>query len=137
MEGRVFDAFCVINALSFHFTVLLIAFFILCILLKPNLRKKKSTILMGYLAVTDLVVGVIVQPVFLVSVLCRIAGQCSGCAVDTARGYLLRVSCGSSLVHATLIAWERYIAIKHALQYKLVVTTKNSWQEPLRRGSSL
>ena len=136
MEGRVFDAFCVINALSFHFTALLIAFFILCILLKPNLRKKKSTILMGYLAVTDLV-GVIVQPVFLVSVLCRIAGQCSVCAVDTACGYLLRVSCGSSLVHATLIAWERYIAIKHALQYKLVVTTKDSWQEPLRRGSSL
>ena len=30
----------------------------------------------------------------------------------------------SSFLHITLIAWERYIAIKHALRYNLVVTTK-------------
>ena len=114
----------VINGLSFPFTAILNAFFILCILLKPNLRRKKSTVLMGYLAVTDLVVGLIVQPVFLASVLCRLTGRCSSCDVDTARVYLFRVICGSSLVHVTLIAWERYIAIKYALQYKLVVTTK-------------
>ena len=123
--------------LSFPFTGLPNAVFILRVLLKPNLRRKTSTVLVGYLAVTDLVFGVIVQPVFLESVLCRIAGQCSVCAVDTARVYLLRVSCGSSLVHVTLIAWERYIAIKHALQYKLVITTKRLLAEPLRRGSSL
>ena len=114
----------VINGLSFPFTAILNAFFILCILLKPNLRRKKSNVLMGYLAVTDLVVGLIVQPVFLASVLFRLTGRCSSCDVDTARVYLLRVICGSSLVHVTLIAWERYIAIKYALQYKLVVTTK-------------
>ena len=115
---------CAINGLSFPFTTLLNAVFILCILLKPNLRRKKSTVLIGYLAVTDLLVGVTVQPKFLVSVLCRMTGRCSSCPVDTVRVYLLRVSCGSSLVHVTLIAWERYIPIKQALQYKLVVTTK-------------
>ena len=114
----------IVNGLGFPLTALLNAVFILCILLKPNLRRKKSTILMGYLAVTDLVVGVIVQPISLANVLCQITGRCSSCPVDTARVYLLRVSSGSSLAHATLIAWERYIAIKHALQYKLVVTTK-------------
>ena len=114
----------IINGLSFPFTALFNAVFILGILFKPNLRRKKSTVLTGYLAVTDLVVGVIVQPIFLASVLCRITGRCSNCAVDSARVYLLRISCMSSLAHVTLVAWERYIAIKHALQYKLVVTTK-------------
>ena len=114
----------IVNGVSFPFTALLNAVFILCILLKPNLRKQKSTVLMGYLAVTDLVVGVIVQPISLASVLCQMTGRCNFCAVDTARVHLLRVSSGSSLIHVTLIAWERYIAIKHALQYKLVVTTK-------------
>ena len=114
----------VVNGLSFPFTALLNAVFILGILFKQNLRGKKSTVLTGYLAVTDLVVGVIVQPIFLASVLCRITGRCNGCAVDSARVYLLRVSCKSPLVHVTLVAWERYMAIKHALQYKLVVTTK-------------
>ena len=114
----------VINGVSFPFTALLNAVFILSILFKPNLWRKKSTIMMGYLAVTDLLVGVIVQPMFLASALCQKIGRCSSCAVDTVRAYLLRVSCGSSFVHVTLMAWERYIAVKHALHYKLVVTTK-------------
>ena len=114
----------IVNGVSFPFTALLNAFFILCILLKPNLRRKKSTVLIGYLEVTDLVVGVIVQPMFLANVLCQMTGGCSSCIVDTARVYLVRVSSGLSLAHVTLVAWESYMSIKHALQYKLVVTTK-------------
>ena len=114
----------IVNGLSFPLTAFFNAFFIACILLKPNLRRKKSTIMMGYLAVTDLVVGAIGQPMFLANVLCQMIGRCSSCTVDIARYYLLRAGCGSSLVHVTLTALERYIAIKHALQYKLVVTTK-------------
>ena len=114
----------ILSGVSFPVTALLNACFILCILLRPNLRRKKSTVLIGYLAVTDLVVGVIVQPMFLANVLCQMTGGCSSCAIDTARAYLLRVSCGSSLAHVTFIACERYIAIKYALQYKLIVTTK-------------
>ena len=112
----------VINGLSFPFTALLNAVFILSILFKPNLRRKKSTIMMGYLAVTDLLVGVIVQPMFLASALCQITGRCSSCAVDTVRAYLLRVSCGLFMSHSS--HGKDTIAVKHARQYKLVVTTK-------------
>ena len=44
--------------------------------------------------------------------------------VDSVFYYLLVVTCGSSISHLTLLAWERYIAIKHALRYKVIVTTK-------------
>ena len=114
----------VINCVSFPFTALLNAYFILCILLKPNLRRKKSIVLIGYLAATDFYVGVIVQPLFLAGVLCRISERCSSWAVDVTRYYLAGVGFVSSFLHITLIAWERYIAIKHSLRYNLIVTTK-------------
>ena len=114
----------VINGVSFPFTALLNAYFILCILFKPNLRRKKSIVLIGYLAVTDLFVGVIVQPLFLASELCRISERCSSRNIITTCFYLASVGRVSSSLHITLIAWERYIAIKHTLRYNLVVTTK-------------
>ena len=80
----------ILSGVSFPVTALLNTCFILCILLRPNLRRKKSTVLIGYLAVTDLVVGVIVQPMFLANVLCQMTGGCNSCAIDTARAYLLR-----------------------------------------------
>ena len=45
------------------------------------------------------------------------------CVVDSAFYYLVTVTCGSSISHLTLVAWERYVAIKHTLRYRLIVTT--------------
>ena len=114
----------VINGVSFPFTALLNAYFILCILLKPNLRRKKSIVLTAYLAVMDHVVGVIVHPLFLAGALCRFFEQCNSCAFDTPCIYLAGFIRLSSFLHITLIAWEGYIAINHVLHYNLVVTSK-------------
>ena len=112
-----------IIAISFPFTVLFNGLLIWNIIRRPALRKKNFMVVVGYLAVTDLASGVFVQPTFIASQLCRITGQCRICDVDTVFYYLVIVTCGSSISHLTLVAWERYIAIKHALRYTVIVTT--------------
>ena len=87
------------------------------------LRRKKSTVVLGYQALTDFAVGIVVQPTFVATQLCRITGQCRVCTLDSIFYYLIAVICASSFDHLLLVAWERYIAIKHALRYKLIVTT--------------
>ena len=114
-----------INGISFPITTilngLLIFFFIIR---RPILKRKKSTVVIGYQALTDLAVGMIVQPKFVAMQLCRITGQCRICTLDSISYYLMIVMCTSSFDHLLLITWERYTAIKHALRYRLIVTTK-------------
>ena len=112
-----------INVVSWPFIVLFNALLIFYIIWRSTLRRKKSIVVLGYLAVTDLAVGVIVQPVFIATQLCRIHGPCNMCVVDSAFYYLVTVTCGSSISHLTLVAWERCVAIKHTLRYRLIVTT--------------
>lgn len=112
-----------INGLTFPFTAFFNGCLIFYIIREPTLRQKKSNVLIGYQAVTDLAVGVVAQPLFIATQLCRITGQCRTCAVDSAFYYVAIVTCGSSIHHLILIAWERYVAIKHALRYRLIVTT--------------
>ena len=112
-----------IIAISFPLTVLFNGLLIWNIIRRPTLRKKNFMVVIGYLAVTDLASGVFVQPTFIARQLCRITGQCRICDVDTVFYYLVIVTCGSATSHLTLVAWERYIAIKHALRYVVIVTT--------------
>ena len=110
-------------AISFPFTVLFNGLLIWNIIRRPMLRKKNFMVVIGYLAVTDLATGVFVQPTFIARQLCRITGQCRIYDVDTVFYYLVIVTCGSSISHLTLVACERYIAIKHALRYAVIATT--------------
>ena len=112
-----------INVVRWPFIVLLNALLIFFIIQRRTLRRKKSVVVLGYLAITDLAVGVIVQPVFIATQLCRIHGQCRMCVVDSTFFYLVTVTCGLSISHLTLGAWERHVAIKHAFRYRLIVTT--------------
>ena len=57
----------VLNAVTFPFTALLNGIFILSVLLKKYFRKHKSCVLLAFLAMTDLLVGAVVQPMLLVS----------------------------------------------------------------------
>ena len=71
-----------INVVSWPFIVLLNALLIFFIIRRSTLRRKKSIVVIGYLAVTDLAVGVIVQPVFIATQLCRIHGPSKMCVVQ-------------------------------------------------------
>ena len=113
-----------IIAISFPFTVLFNDLLIWNIIRRPTLRKNNFMVAIEHQAITDLATGVFVQPTFIASQSCRITGQCRICDVDTVFYYLFIVTCGSSISHLTLVAWERCIAIKHAHRYMVIVTTK-------------
>ena len=56
--------FAVISIVTFPFTAALNAFVIVAVKTKSRMRANKSNILLACLATTDLMVGVIVQPLF-------------------------------------------------------------------------
>ena len=100
------------------------ALVILCVVKVPRLRRIKSNVLLSLLAVTDLVVGAIVCPLFIASLSCQISGQCDSCQIDSATFFLLIICSFSSLFHLVLIALDRFIAIRFALRYKGLVTIR-------------
>ena len=111
-----------INGISFPITTILNGLLIYFVSRRPMLRRKKSTVVIGYQVVADLAVGITVQPIFVAAQPCRITGQCEICTLDSIFYYLAIPTCASSMDHL-LIAWERYTAIKHALRYRSIVTT--------------
>ena len=113
------------NALICPAIVVCNASVIFCVVTEPRLRRTKSNVLLSLLAVTDLAVGAIVCPLFIASFSCRISGQCDySCQIDTAAFFLLIACSCSTLFHLVLIALDRFIAIKLALRYKALVTTR-------------
>ena len=112
-----------VNLLMIPFTLFFNSLLIYLIFFQLQAREKEKNIAVGYLAMTDLAVGLGLQPLFVATELCRITGQCNICILDNLVWYFGTVVCRSSLNHLVLIAWERYVAIKHALRYATIVTT--------------
>ena len=115
-----------INSVMFPFTALFNLLLVYMIFFKRKVRRRKSNLSIGYLAITDLAVGVVLQPISIAVDLCRINGRCGmpgKCVLDLIVWYVGTVLSRSSMNHLVIVAWERYVAIKHALQYEIIVTT--------------
>ena len=78
----------------------------------------------GCLATTDGITGMIAQPLFTVWKLTALKGEASSayCSLQTLSGNSLRILIGASLFYLVLLNVERYIAIKHSLEYITMVT---------------
>ena len=79
---------------------------------------------MSSLAVADLLIGVIFIPIWVIIAL-MITGQVPVervCALLVINHNLMTCSLFSSLYHLTAIAWERYVAIRKWVDYKIIVT---------------
>ena len=89
----------------------------------PSLRYPSIVFLCG-LAVSDLAVGLVVQPLFIAVELLKIHGLPSGgdCTLETAFLALAFIVCGVSFGLVTLISMDRYIAIQYPLRYPSIVT---------------
>ena len=86
--------------------------------------KKNSHIQLSSLAVADLLIGVIFIPTWVINALV-ITGQVSVervCALLVINNNLMACLLFSSLYHLTAIAWERYVAIRKWVDYKIIVT---------------
>ena len=82
---------------------------------KSRLTAIKSNILLACLATTDLMVGVIVQPMFTALMITIVRRDIT--TLQKVAKFLTNILCDTSLVHLVLISGERYLAMKHTFSY--------------------
>ena len=89
----------------------------------PSLRYPSIVFLCG-LALSDVAVGLVVQPLYILVELLKIHGYPTGddCNLETAFITLAFVVCGVSFGNVTLISLDRYLAIQYPLRYDTIVT---------------
>ncbi|XP_022788253.1 adenosine receptor A3-like [Stylophora pistillata] len=119
-QAKNFLIFLVItNIITSPLTATLNMLVIIAVKTKSRLKAKKSNILLACLAVTDLAVGVIVQPMLIVvSIIDLISELTRGlCFLQICTQFMTSVLCNSSLIHLTLVSGERYLTIKHVYAY--------------------
>ena len=118
----VFIFITVANVITCPFTTLLNVLIIISVKTKVFLRTK-SNIALACLAVTDAVMGLIGQPVFISLVFTSLQGEDTlNLKQAVVNAFILRLLTTLSLFHLALINVERYIAIKHSLRYATIVT---------------
>jgi len=90
-------------------------------------RRLQSTynILLACLAVTDLAVGVVSQPLFIAQEIYFLSGasQLDYCYFYKKIVFIYLVPCIESLLILAILSTERYVAMKFSLRYASVVTT--------------
>ena len=102
--------------------ILLNASVIIAVIQRKELQRV-SYILLSSLAVTDLLLGIINMPLSAtVDVLIALQKFHGVCMIDSVNVHLMFFIFASSLHHLTLIAWERYVAIKKCIDYRSILT---------------
>ena len=104
-------------------TILLNAFIILAIKQRRELQKP-SNIMLSSLAVTDLLVGVIVMPIYATIdffTICQVSVEHT-CMLYAVMIFIMPLLSTATLHHLTIIAWERYVAVQKWMDYKRIMT---------------
>ena len=114
----------VVSVIACPITTVLNALVIIAVKTKPRLQTM-SNIAIACLATTDGIMGVIGQPLSIVAwVASMMLGKTSSayCLLIVLSSNVIRVLAMASLFLLALINVERYIAIKHSLEYITIVT---------------
>ena len=114
----------VVHILTFPVTAALNALVMIAVKMKSRLRSHKSNIALALLASTDFVVGILVQPFFIVLIITVLLGDISSatCTLQALTNAMSGVSVSSSILHTALISGERYLAIRHSFAHFALVT---------------
>ena len=89
---------------------------------KSQLTAHKSNILLAFLALTDLMVGILFQPTFAGVLIMLLFDEPRGYCVLQVLRYVIIVTVNASLFHLVLLSGERYIDMKHTFAYPSLVT---------------
>ena len=113
----------VVNIITCPFTIILNALVMIAVKTKARLKTKSNTTL-ACLALTDVLVGIIAQPLFAGVTMSISQGETSNKYYPRQRivRAVLRSLAGASIRHLVLISVERYLAIKHPFTYTTMVT---------------
>ena len=118
----VFNIRIVVNALTCPFIILLNILVIVAVKSKRQLRTK-SNIALACLATTDLVVGLVVQPLQIARDSFQLKNQGNNFCTLTKVQIIASNKClAASFYHLLLMSAERYLAIKHPFTYENKVT---------------
>ena len=115
-----------IKIVTFPFTAALKALVTIAVKVKSRLRAHKSNILLACLATTDLMVGVIVQPLYAALMITMVLGDTAtgSCTLQMITPFFASVLFNSSLIHLVLISGERYLAMTHTYSYNAGLVTE-------------
>ena len=90
----------------------------------PSLHSPSNLLLVG-LALSDLSVGIIVQPIFLINSIAKMKGLANLFCISSVLVLVIGATlCGVSLMTLTAISVDRYTALYLHLRYKEIVTLK-------------
>ena len=114
----------ILNILACPLTVFINALVIVAVKRKRRLQTIYN-ILLACLAATDLVVGIVVQPDFIVGEVTLIRGSSLSdyCKLYNQVIFLFLAPSLASLLLVALLSGERYVAIKYPFRYPEIVTT--------------
>ena len=116
-------ALIVIHATTCPFTVVLNLLVMIAVKTKVRLQSM-SNMALACLALTDVMVGLVVQPLFIAQIWNIIQGEttASACSIQIASKLSSFLFCLSSIVHLSLISVDRYIAIMRPYIYLQTIT---------------
>ena len=106
-------------------TILLNVLVILSVKKRKDLQNNNSNILLASMAVAGVLVGAVSMPLTIVSdvlVLVKVWNVGVFCGIAFVNDMVLYIGSCSSVYHLTVIAWERYSAIRKWADYKVIVT---------------
>jgi len=114
----VFIARIVVNALTCPLIIVLNILVMVAVKTKPQLRTK-SNIALACLATTDLVVGLVLQPLHIASDISLLRGDIMFCTITYLLSSTATLVCILDSLHQlVLMSAERYFAIKHPFVYE-------------------
>ena len=96
---------------------------LLCFVFVSSVRSTSNYLLFG-LALTDLGVGIVVQPLYIFVLFCVYSNSAPHCTVLAVYSIATSFLGGISLLYITLIGMDRYLAIRLHLRYRQLVTEK-------------
>ena len=116
----------IINGITCPFTVLFNVLVILAVKRRPRLQTN-SNILLACLALTDMVIGLVVQPSFVLAKTFQLLGVDGTVGIFAHRfhNFFIRAVSVCSCLHLFLVTCERLIAIKFTMRYPYIVTQRN------------
>lgn len=117
-----------INVLSCPLIVVLNALVMVAVKMKNRLRAQKSNILLAALASTDIMIGLLVQPVFIAKLLIVLLAPTPQesrkiCLLLTITKAGISCLSKNSVLHIALLSGERLLAIRHPFTHSSSVTT--------------
>ena len=111
---------CILNAPLMLTSITGNALVLATILRTPSLRSVPSTIFLCSLAITDFLVGLVVQPVYIANELQYSAGG----PLYKVENFISVSLCGVSLLTVTAISVDRFLALHYHVTYPNLMTTK-------------